>query len=199
MLVSTGWASRTSAVGATLPAGRRAEALERQTMDYSGLVKKLSLPAGQPAPARLVYEDVVATAITRDDLADDVAGINGSLQLIAETRGGGWPTGPVSPDYNYVDLVWHEQEFREGSSFTYVVRDTSAGYLGCLYLYPVGVRTPLSEQLLACDVDVSWWVTSDAYAAGYYAKLYEAIQHWLTSEFPFWKPHFSNVRMPDER
>jgi hypothetical protein len=31
-------------------------------------------------------------------------------------------------------------------------------YVGCCYLYPVGRRTPLTEQMLAHDVDVSWWV-----------------------------------------
>src|SRR2546429_322224 len=105
-------------------------------MDYTNLMKKLILPAGAAAPARLAHEDVVATAITREDLADDVGGINASLDLIRQTRGGDWPTGPVSDDYNYVDLVWHELEFREGSSFTYVARDTAGGYLGCCYLSP---------------------------------------------------------------
>ena len=29
----------------------------------------------------------------------------------------------------------------------------------CCYLYPMGRRTPLTEELLTYDVDVSWWVT----------------------------------------
>jgi hypothetical protein len=41
-------------------------------MDYTNLTKKLLLPAGAAAPSRLVHNDVVATAITREDLADDV-------------------------------------------------------------------------------------------------------------------------------
>ena len=77
---------------------------------------------------RLVHDDLVATAITRDDLADDVRGINASLALIKRTRGGQWPTGPVDEDYNYVDLVWHELEFREATSFTYVVRNSAGAY-----------------------------------------------------------------------
>jgi hypothetical protein len=123
-------------------------------LEYSQLIKKLILPAGFTVPARLSYEGIVATAITRDDLHDDVAGINASLALIQQTRGGGWPTEPVTEDFNFVDLVWHELEFREGKSFTYVVRTADATYLGCCYLYPMGRRTPLSEQTLRYDVDV---------------------------------------------
>ena len=165
-------------------------------MDYGGLVKRIAVPDGFTVPRRLEWEDVVATAITRDDLADDVRGINASLDLIRQTRGGSWPSGPVTEDFNYVDLVWHELEFREDSSFTYVSRTASGEYLGCVYLYPMGGRTPLDADLIAYDVDVSWWVTPDAYAAGYYAKVHAGLGHWLATEFPFWKPYFSNAEMP---
>jgi hypothetical protein len=47
-------------------------------------------------------------ALTRDDLDDDVRGINASLELIRRTRGGGWPTAAVTAEDNYVDLVWHD-------------------------------------------------------------------------------------------
>ena len=77
-------------------------------------------------PTRLTYEDLVARAITRADLRDDVRGINASIELIQETRGGAWPTEPVTEEFNFVDLVWHELEFREGYSFTYAVYDATA-------------------------------------------------------------------------
>lgn len=161
-----------------------------------GFLKKLDLPQGCAAPTVLAYDDIVATAITRADLHDDVRGINASIELIRETRGGDWPTAPVSEDFNFVDLVWHEQEFREGASFAYVVRDADGVYLGCCYLYPMGRRTELSEELLAHDVDVSWWVTPEAYARGYYEQLYRALRHWLAAELPFRSPHYSNVEVP---
>src|ERR1700750_375608 len=138
--------------------------------DYGAFKKKLELAEGFSAPARLVHEDVVAEARRREHFSDDVGGINASLELITRTRGGGWPTGPVTEDYNYVDLVWHECEFRDGSSFTYAVYDDAGRYLGCCYLYPVGARTPLSAELVRHDVDVSWWVTPDAYERGFYPK-----------------------------
>jgi RimJ/RimL family protein N-acetyltransferase len=165
-------------------------------MDYRRFVRRLSLPDGVTVPAELTHGDVIARAITRADLADDVAGINASLALIRQTRGGGWPTEAVTEEYNYVDLVWHECEFRDGGSYTYVLRDTAGGYLGCCYLYPMGGRTKLTDDLLDHDVDVSWWVTPSAYDRGYYTKAHSALKHWLAADFPFRKPYFSNRRIP---
>jgi hypothetical protein len=159
-------------------------------------VKKLVLPAGFAAPKRLVYEDIEATVLGRADLDDDVRGINASLELIRRTRGGGWPTEPVTAEDDFVDLVWHECEFRDGLSFSYVVRDSAGRYLGCCYLYPMGRRTELSEALADHDVDVSWWVTQEAYDAGYYTKLYDALRRWVRDELPFADPYYSNREIP---
>jgi hypothetical protein len=166
-------------------------------MNYHGLVKRLELPAGWKAPAELEYDDIRATAITRAHLHDDVHGINASIELIQRTRGGRWPTEPVSDDFNFVDLVWHECEFRDGGSFTYAVYDSFGQYLGCCYLYPMGGRTPLTEELLTYEVDVSWWVTPDGYERGYYTKLYAALRYWIERQFPFTKAYYSNTEIPD--
>jgi hypothetical protein len=166
-------------------------------VDYATLIKKLVVPAGFTPPARLAYDDIVAAAISRDHLQDDVRGINASIPLIQQTRGGGWPEEPVTEEFNFVDLVWHELEFRDGTSFTYAVYEDGGGYLGCCYLYPMGRRTELTEELLGYDVDVSWWVTPDGYARGYYAKVYAALEQWLAREFPFWRPYFSNTEIPE--
>ena len=165
-------------------------------MDYARLIKPIALPPGFDAPARLTFEDVVATRLGREHLDEDVAGINASLDLIRETRGGGWPTEAVTHDGNYVDLVWHECEFRDGSSFSYALHDADGAYLGCCYLYPLGKRTPLSAELAECDVDMSWWVTPSAHARGYYEKVYRALHHWGIADFPFSRLHFSNRSIP---
>jgi hypothetical protein len=102
----------------------------------------------------------------------------------------------VTEEHNYVDLVWHELEFREGISFTYAVHEDGAAYLGCCYLYPMGRRTDLTDELMRYDVDVSWWVTPDGYARGYYAKVYAALRRWLADEFPFWRAYYSNREIP---
>jgi hypothetical protein len=159
-------------------------------------VKKLVLPDGFDPPPRLTHGDVVATVLGREDLDDDVRGINASLELIRRTRGGEWPKEPVTPELDYVDLVWHECEFRERSSFSYVIRNSEGDYLGCAYLYPMGRRTELSEALMGHDVDVSWWVTAEAYEAGYYEKVFEGLRRWVTEDFPFTAPYWSNREIP---
>ena len=63
----------------------------------------------------------------------DVNGINSSLAVIQRTRGGDWPSGPISEEFDYVDLVWHELEFRENYSFSYAVYNAADEYLGCCY------------------------------------------------------------------
>jgi RimJ/RimL family protein N-acetyltransferase len=165
-------------------------------VDYGRFIKKLECPVGFTPAVELRYEDVVASMLTRSHLRDDVAGINVSIHLIRRTRGGPWPTEPVSEDYDFVDLVWHELEFRERDSFSYAVYNTDTRYLGCCYLYPLGRRTQLTEQLLEFDVDVSWWVTPTAYEQGYYTTLHDALRHWLANEFPFWQPYYSNAEIP---
>lgn len=165
-------------------------------MHYDRFIKKLATPAGFAVPKQLRFEHLEARAITRDDLAADVRGINASLELIRRTRGGRWPTEPVTEAGDFEDLVWHEVEFRDGYSYTYAVYDTGGTYLGCCYLYPLGRRTELSEELLDYDVDVSWWVTPDAYERGDYATLQAALRHWLTTEFPFWRAYYSNREIP---
>jgi hypothetical protein len=94
--------------------------------DPSGYAKTLALPAGVDAPRLLRYDDVTTRAITRDDLGADVRGINASLAQICETRGGTWPTGPVTEEENYVDLVRHECEFPDGKTFTFCVEAEAA-------------------------------------------------------------------------
>ena len=161
-------------------------------------VRSLQLPPGYVAPVTLGYEDITARAISRADLVADVKGVNASIDIIRRTRGGDWPSGPVTEDFDFVDLVWHELEFRENYSFTYAVYNETNQYLGCCYFYPMGRRASLDERLLHHDVDVSWWVTTSAYALGYYAHLYAALRHWIAEAFPFQDPHFSNHEIPGQ-
>jgi hypothetical protein len=165
-------------------------------VDYRQFIKRFEIPDGVVVPKLLTYEDIEARAISRADLREDVKGINSSIDIIRQTRGGRWPTEPVNEVDIFVDEVWHECEFRDDGSYTYAVYASTGRYLGCAYLYPMGRRTRLTEELLSYDVDVSWWVISTAYEEGYYTKLYRALKHWLAEDLPFTKPYFSNHEMP---
>lgn len=160
-------------------------------MQLQRLTKKLTLRA----PRELEYEDLRAKTLTRADLKADMDGVNSSLELIRKTRGGAWPAEPVTEEFDLLDLAWHEREFRDGTSYAYVVYDAVGTYIGCVYLYPMGVRTGLSEKLMEYDLDASWWVTAQAYEQGYYEKLYKALQQWL-SDLGVTKVYYSNKEIP---
>jgi hypothetical protein len=102
----------------------------------------------------------------------------------------------ISSTFVSLDGVINHMEFRDGYSFSYAVYDTAGGYVGCCYLYPMGRRTPLTEQLIHHDVDVSWWVTPEAYDRGHYVTLHRALCRWVTECFPFTAPYFSNREIP---
>jgi hypothetical protein len=161
-------------------------------MNLAELTKKFNFQA----PCELSFQDLRAKTLTRADLEADMEGVNSSLKLIRRTRGGSWPSEPVTEDFDLLDLAWHEREFRDGSSFAYVVYNEKGEYIGCVYLYPVGVRTELTEELMEYDLDVSWWVTTAAYEQGYYEKLYLAIKEWM-KQLPVEKIYYSNKEIPE--
>jgi hypothetical protein len=66
--------------------------------------------------------------------------------------------------------------------------------LGCLYLYPPGFRTEATKN---ADVDVSFWVTQEAYDRGLYPVLYRTLRDWLKT-WPFRNVMFSNAEIPAE-
>lgn len=45
-------------------------------------------------------------------------------------------------------------------------------------------------------MDVSWWVTPDAYDRGYYTKLHRALQQWVAEAYGWENPYFSNREIP---
>lgn len=161
-------------------------------MDLSRYIKKLDLSADFQAPLKLEFEDIVARPLTRSDLKADLAGVNSSIETIRKTRGGSWPEEQITEEFDLLDLAWHEREFRDRESFAYVLYDKTNRYIGCFYLYPMGMRTTLSEELADFDVDASWWVTTEAYNLGYYQKLQKALTQWLDECFPFQKIYYSN-------
>lgn len=168
-------------------------------INYSNFRKFLALPEGVTAPMRLEFENFYAKPLSREDIDADLAGVNSSIELIQKTRGGSWPSQMLDKEADFLDLAWHEREFKDGDSFAYVIYTSKDEYIGCFYLYAVGVRTPLAEQNIDYDVDASWWVTTDAYDKGYYEMVYKALRTWLEDDFRFSKVLYSNKYIPDLR
>lgn len=165
-------------------------------MDYSKYTKSIVLPKGSKPPTRLDYQNFYAKPLSRKDLDADLKGVNSSIKIIQKTRGGSWPTEQLTKDFDLLDLAWHEREFRDGDSFAYVIYGDNQEYIGCFYLYGIGLRTPLNEETKEHEVDVSWWVTTEAYQSGYYTKVYDALRQWLSNDFGFTKIIYSNKEIP---
>jgi hypothetical protein len=175
-------------------------------MDISTHIQRFTLPASFAAPTVLKHRTLIAEPLVRSHVHEDLAAVNSSGATIRQTRGGSWPDGQLAEDFNFLDLAWHEREFRTRGSFAYAVRDSSARgtgageYVGCFYLNPLGARRPLTHELAeGYDVDASWWVTTAAFERGLYDVLYEALREWLKDEFPFERPLYTNMVIPEVR
>jgi hypothetical protein len=165
-------------------------------MELSEFIRRFRLPKDTTIPIRLVYERLIVVPLSRKHLMEDLVAVNSNSDLIIRTRGGSWPPKGISQEDNFLDLAWHEREFKSRKSFAYVIHDNDDRYVGCFYLYPLGTRTCLSPELIGYDVDVSWWVTGDFYSMGYYMLMYRALKSWIQESFPFEKSYFSNQEIP---
>jgi hypothetical protein len=164
-------------------------------MSYTKLAKQFNFPDDFSPPTKMTHKDLEARPLTRQDLKDDLEAVNSSIDIIQKTRGGSWPQEQLTEDFDFLDLAWHEREFRDRTSLAYVVYSDKGHYIGCFYLYPIGIRTPLINETESYDVDVSWWVSNESYENGYYKKLYSALKSWM-QEFPFKATYYSNKEIP---
>lgn len=165
--------------------------------DLNNYKKKLAMSDNFDIPTELVFGDLAATPLHREDVDEDLEAVNSSLEIIRRTRGGGWPSEKLSRDFNLLDLAWHEREFRDRSSFAYAIR-LKGEYVGCFYIYAIGERKELSEETDQYDADFSWWVTQEAFDNGVYEKVFCALKEWHGS-FPFKNILFSNTLIPEEK
>jgi len=146
-------------------------------------------------PERLVTPLFVCRKLCFADAEIDYRAVMSSIEVIQKTRGGDWPTPDLSLEDNRIDLAWHQREFENKSSFAFIVlTPDEKTSLGCFYFYQPGFRDADSRK---GDVDVSFWVTQEAYDAGLYEVLYKTIREWLESSWPFSQPIYTNVMLPD--
>ena len=128
------------------------------------------------------------------DASLDYDAVMSSIDIIHETRGGSWPDHTLTYLDDQIDLGWHQREFENRSSFAYTIMSPNeTKCLGCAYLYPPGFRHETSKD---ADVDVSFWVTQEAYDQGLYPIVYHFLQKFL-SEWPFKKIVYTNKKLPD--
>ena len=85
------------------------------------------------------------------------------------------PIDGMSLEENHRDLQRHADDFERRVGFTYTVLDEEDDVVGCVYIYPSRADPDITE--------VRSWVT--AQRAELDPVLHEAVDNWLTAEWPF--------------
>jgi len=148
------------------------------------------VPKDFKVPERLETPKFIIRKLCFSDADLDYKAVMTSVEIIKKTRGGNWPPSNLSFEDNQIDLGWHQREFENRTSFAYtVINPNGKDCFGCIYLYPPGYRSKASKN---ADVDVSFWVTQKAYNGGLYKKLYETLDNWLKTTWPFKKIVYTN-------
>lgn len=152
------------------------------------------VPNSFTIPNRLEKPDCIIRKLEYKDADLDYQAVMSSIDIIKKTRGGNWPATNLSFEDDQIDLAWHQREFENGTSFAYTVMSLDEKTcLGCVYLYPPGYRDNKSKD---ADVDVSFWVTQEAYNTGLYQKLFKTLDTWLKESWPFKKIAYTNKEIP---
>lgn len=152
------------------------------------------VPKDFEPPEKLVTSTFIIRKLCASDVYLDYLTVMANIDIIRKTRGGDWPTPNLTFEEDLIDLAWHQREFEYKKSFAFIVLSLDQSKaLGCVYFYPPNWRKKATQL---ADVDVSFWVTQNAYDHGLYLKLYQAIQSWLQKDWPFKHPFWTNAIIP---
>ena len=141
------------------------------------------LPAEFVVPSKLVTANFTLRMLSIDDVEKDFEAVTSSAARLSKVwPDSGWPAG-LTLRQNLIDLGWHEKEFQNRSSFAYtMVAPDESQVLGCVYFYP----TDKAEH----DAEVFLWVREGELADDLDKELFEVVQRWLASEWPFENPAY---------
>ncbi|MFI0424707.1 GNAT family N-acetyltransferase [Spongiactinospora sp. 9N601] len=143
------------------------------------------VPGDFAVPRSLVTPRFRLEPLNPEHNAADHAAWTSSIEHIRATPGfpdGRWPpVDGMTLEANLADLRRHADHFTERRGFTYTVLEPASGeVIGCVYIYPSD-----SDDH---DADVSSWVRADR--AELDVPLYEGVSAWLSTHWPFERPHY---------
>ncbi len=100
-----------------------------------------------------------------------------------------WPTKDFTFEQNLIDLGWHQKEFQKRSSFAYtVVSLDESQVIGCVYINP----TTNGDY----DAEITMWVRASVLKHGLDAIVFDAVQKWISKDWPFQKVAYPGREIP---
>ena len=145
--------------------------------------KRQFVPEEFTVPSELVTANFTLRMLSVDDVEKDFEAVTSSAERLSKVwPDSGWPAG-LTLRQNLIDLGWHEKEFQNRTSFAYtMVAPDESQVLGCVYFYP----TEKAEH----DAEVFLWVRESEVANDLDEALFEVVQQWLASDWPFENPAY---------
>jgi len=145
--------------------------------------KRQFVPAEFVVPSDLVTANFTLRMLSIDDVDKDFEAVTSSAERLSKVwPDSGWPAA-LTFRQNLVDLGWHEKEFQNRTSFAYtVVAPDESQVLGCVYFYPT--------DKAGHDAEVFLWVRESESADDLDQDLFDVVQRWLASNWPFENPAY---------
>ena len=145
--------------------------------------KRQFVPAEFVVPSELVTANFTLRMLSVGDVEKDFEAVTLSAARVSKVwPDSGWPAG-LTLRQNLIDLGWHEKEFQNRTSFAYtMVAPDESEVLGCVYVYPT--------DKAAHDAEIFLWVRESEVANDLDEALFEVVQRWLASTWPFVNPAY---------
>ena len=145
--------------------------------------KRPFVPAEFVVPSELVTANFTLRMLSVGDVERDFEAVTLSAARVSKVwPDSGWPAG-LTLRQNLIDLGWHEKEFQNRTSFAYtMVAPDESEVLGCVYVYPT--------DKAGHDAEIFLWVRESEVANDLDEALFEVVQRWLASAWPFVNPAY---------
>lgn len=136
------------------------------------------VPTEFVVPRELSTANFTLRMLSIDDVEKDFEAVTSSAERVSKVwPGSGWPA-ELTLRQNLIDLGWHEKEFQNRTSFAYtMVAPDESQVMGCVYFYPT--------DKAGYDAEVFLWVRESEVANDLDEALFEVVQQWLASDWPF--------------
>ena len=156
-------------------------------------------------PSGLQHQRFVATPLTASNATLDYASYMASPDVIRIHSSGRWPVEGFTLADDLEMIATHQADHAARRAFTFVLLAPSrVEALGCLYLNPlrdylrrVQADPQVVEAFPPSSAMVTFWLRQDQQGTGLAQVVAEAVDDWLSNDWPF-ATHLFRI-LPEER